>query len=123
MKLDRKALGKVEREGNPKVRCQYETNRARGRAWRVKRAEREETMGGATGTVSVQKSALMGLEPVRKGKAAEKESKILMKVLVKTANPLGRMRGETQTASATKQTWEESRQIQETICGGKRGCP
>jgi hypothetical protein len=61
----------------------------------VKRAEGGDTIGGEAGTVRVQRSALTGLEPVRKGKAAEGESKNLMEVLVKTANPLGRMRGET----------------------------
>jgi hypothetical protein len=35
----------------------------------VKRVEGGETIGGATGTVRVQRSTLTGLEPVRKGKA------------------------------------------------------
>ena len=61
----------------------------------MKRAEGGETIGGATGTVRVQRSALTDLEPVRKGKAAEGESKKFTEMLVKTANPLGRMRGET----------------------------
>ncbi len=85
----------MEREGDPNARCQYDTNRARSRAWRVKRAEGGETIGGATGTVRVQRSALTGLEPMRKGKAAEGESNFFTEVLVKTASPLGRMRGET----------------------------
>jgi hypothetical protein len=102
MKLARKALRKVEREGDPSARCQYDTNRARGRAWRVKRAEGGETIGGATGTVRVQRSGLTGLEPVRKGKTAEGESKNCTEVLVKTANPLGRMRGETQNSECDR---------------------
>ncbi len=57
--------------GGPNARCQYETNRARGGAWRVKREEGGETREGATGAVRVKRSALTGLESVRKGKAAE----------------------------------------------------
>jgi hypothetical protein len=82
MKLALRALRKVKREGDPNARCQYETNRARGRAWRVKREEGGETIGEATGTVRVQRSALTGLKPVRKGKAAEGESKIFTEVLI-----------------------------------------
>ncbi len=85
MKLACKAVRKVEREGDPN---------ARGKAWRVKRAEGGDTIGEATGTVRAQRSALTGLEPVRKVKTAEGESKNLTEVLVKTANPLGRMREE-----------------------------
>ena len=61
----------------------------------MKRAAGGETRGRATGTVRVQRSALTGLEPVRNGDAAEGESKNLTEVLVNTANPLGRIRGET----------------------------
>ncbi len=68
-----------------------------------------ETRGRATGTVRVQRSALTDLEPVRNGEAEEGESKNLTEVLMNTADPLGRIRG---------QTKEGSRQTQETVCGG-----
>ena len=67
---------KVEREGDPKARCQYATKRARGKAWSVKRADGGEMGSGLVGgTVMCQRSELAVLEPVRKKMTEEAESK------------------------------------------------
>jgi hypothetical protein len=83
-----KARINVEREGDPKVRCQYATKRGRGRAWSVKSADGGE-MGSEEvgGIVMFQRSEPAVLEPVRKGVTAEGESKKATEVLVKMACP------------------------------------
>ncbi len=77
----------------------YESRSRQGLEGEKSRRRRD---GGETGTVRVQRSALTGLDPVRKGKAAEDESKNFTEVLVKIANPLGRMRGETPNSECDK---------------------
>ena len=83
-----KARIKVEREGDPKARCQYATKRARGKAWSVKSADGGEMGSGEVGgTMMCQRSEPAVLEPVRKGVTEEGESKKATEVLVKRACP------------------------------------
>ncbi len=98
-----KARLNVERDGEPKHRCQWATKRATGRAWREKRADGVEERegegdandGGGYGRDKNHKSDEGALVPVRKGMREEGVSKNEQVDVVKMACPEGRMRGET----------------------------
>ena len=75
MKLEDSASMKVEREGDPKARCQYATNLACGSSCKENKIDGECCGAGRDGTCRNHRSSRSALVPVRKGSGAWGESK------------------------------------------------
>ena len=66
MKLEDSASMKVEREGDPKARCQYATNLAFGSSCKENKIDGECCGAGRDGTCRNHRSSRSALVPVRK---------------------------------------------------------